>query len=359
MKTREKLYIAGTGMISSVGGDVAMTSAAVNAGISGYGISEFNGVNNESVTMTRVPDSFFSTIDVEIKKSRRFNKRHDRVTKMAIVAIREACALHTTAQSVPLLLAMPEEQVDEEGLSPLINNLEHNCTPWISNKLCRSFFSGRAAGMDGIDFAFRYLSDHPDKFILVGGSDSYLDYSRIDPLAQDDRLLSESNMDGFAPGEAASFLLLTPHPDIAMQRNGHIVALNYPGVANEVGHLHSEVPYRGEGLAQAFKQALNKQTQPKIHSIYSSMNGESHWAKEYGVAFIRNKQDFLDTVTTEHPADILGDIGSATSSMLIALAAEDLYRNDSARAHLVYSSSDAARRGAIVLEKVVVTETHS
>jgi len=358
MKTPDKLYIAGIGMVSSVGGDTAMTSAAVNAGISGYGISEFNGVNNEPVTIASVPDSFFSTIDVEIKKSRRFNKRHDRVTKMAIAAIREACALNSTIQPISLLLAMPEGQVDEDGLSPLIDNIERNCTPWISTKQCRSIFSGRAAGMDAIDFAFRYLNDQSNKFILVGGSDSYLDYSRIDPLAQKDRLLSESNMDGFAPGEAASFLLLTAHPDLALKRNGYIVALNPPGIADEIGHIHSEEPYRGEGLDQAFKQALKIQTQPDICSIYSSMNGESHWAKEYGVAFIRNKKNFLETVKTEHPADLLGDIGSATSSMLIALAADDLYNNDTASSHLVYSSSDTAKRGALVLDKLTVTETH-
>jgi len=358
MKTPKKLYIAGIGMVSSVGGNTAMTAAAVNAGISGYGISEFTGVKNEPVTMASVPDSFFSTIDVEIKKSRRFNKRHDRVTKMAIVAIREACALHTTTQAITLLLAMPEGQADEEGLSPLINNLEYNCTPWINIKQCRSMFSGRAAGMDAIDFAFRYLSDKSNKFILVGGSDSYLDYSRIDPLTQKDRLLSESNMDGFAPGEAASFLLLTPHADLAIQRNGNIVALNPPGVAEEVGHLQSAEPYRGDGLDQAFKQALKDQLMPNIHSIYSSMNGENYWAKEYGVAFIRNKQAFLETVKTEHPADIFGDVGSATSSMLVALAAENLYSNDKASSHIVYSSSDTAKRGAIVLEKVVVKEMH-
>jgi len=358
MKMQKKLYIAGIGMVSSVGGDSSMTTAAVNAGISGYGISEFNGKNHEKVTMARVPDSFFSEIDVEIKKSRRFNKRHDRVTKMAIIAIREACGLNTTEKPISLLLGMPDGQVDDDGLSPLINNLEHNCSPWISINQSRSIFSGRAAGMDAIDFAFRYLDARSNNFILVGGSDSYLDYSRIDPLAHKDRLLSESNMDGFAPGEASSFLLLTPYPNLAIQRNDHIVALNPPGIADEVGHLHSDDPYRGEGLDQAFKQALKNQPHPNIHSIYSSMNGESHWAKEYGVAFIRNKQHFLETIKTKHPADILGDLGSATSSMLIALAADDLYSNNTASSHLVYSSSDTAKRGAIVLEKLAVTEIH-
>ena len=88
------------------------------------------------------------------------------------------------------------------------------------------------------------------------------------------------------------------------------------------------------------------------------MNGENHWAKELGVAFTRNKTAFVDTVKTEHPADILGDTGSATASLLIALAAKDLYKNNNANQYLVYSSSDTIKRGAIVLEKLPAMAKH-
>jgi len=82
------------------------------------------------------------------------------------------------------------------------------------------------------------------------------------------------------------------------------------------------------------------------------MNGENHWAKEYGVAFIRNKAYFQSAVGIEHPADCYGDLGAATSPVLIALAAEHLFKHSTAKAHLVYSSSDHSKRGAIVVEKV-------
>ena len=84
------------------------------------------------------------------------------------------------------------------------------------------------------------------------------------------------------------------------------------------------------------------------------MNGENHWAKEYGVAFLRNRKAFKDPVCVEHPADCYGDIGSATATALISLAAENLFKNDLAQAHLVYSSSDTAKRGAIVLKKIAL-----
>ena len=356
MTIPDKMYIAGIGMISSLGANAAMTTAAVKAGISGYAKSEYYGLRDDAITMANVPNDALAEIVADIDEGDRFNERHYRVTLMAIAAVREACARLTSSDAIPLLLAMPDIQEDTDGLSPIVNEIESNCQPWIKAEKSRSIYSGRAAGMEAIDFVFRLLNDEQHKYVMVGGSDSYQDYDRITPLAEEDRLLEEENMDGFAPGEAASFILLTSDPTLAMVRNDHIVAIKPPGLANEIGHLYSNEPYKGEGLDQAFKKALTQLEQSDIHSIYSSMNGENHWAKEFGVAYIRNKASFSDTVNIKHPADVLGDVGSATGSVLIALAAEDLFTNTQANSHLVYSSSDTARRGAIVIEKLSVTE---
>jgi len=352
MSNNQKVYVAGIGMITPVGANAAMTAASVNAGISGYKVSDYLNAQDQPITMASIPNSIFSDIDAEIDEGDRFNERHDRVIKMAIVAIREACAQSTTNQPIPLVLAMPEEQDDIDGLSPLTENLEQNCKPWVSATYSRSIYNGRAAGIEAIDFAFRYLYELPNDFMMIGGSDSYQDYSRLSPLSEANRVLAQDSMEGFAPGEAAGFLLLTRNPQLAMVRNGHIIALSPPGIADEPGHLGNEVPYRGDGLDQAFKKALKNHEQPNIHSIYSSMNGENHWAKEYGVATMRNKSAFQDEVKIEHPADIFGDLGAATGPVLIGLAAEHLYSHPNAKAHLVYSSSDTAKRGAIVVEKL-------
>jgi len=355
----EKLYIAGTGMITPVGANTTMTAAAINAGISAYSQSEYYDQVGRSITMASVPDNVFDEIDAEIGEGDRYNSRHDRVIKMAIIAIREACAQHKVKQAVPLILAMPDglADPDDKRLSPLIDNLEHNCAPWVNAKQCRTINSGRAAGIEAIDFAFNYLNDTSGDFILIGGSDSHQDDSRLNPLSEAGRLLVTGSMDSFAPGEGAGFLLLTQHPGLAQVKNGHIIAIHPPGVTEELGHLHSKETYRGDGLDQAFKKALKKipgnPAHSNIHSIYSSMNGENHWAKEYGVAYLRNKVAFLDEVKIEHPADAYGDLGAATSTVLIALAAQHLHNNAHANSHLVYSSSDHAKRGAIVIQKIV------
>lgn len=348
----KKFYIAGMGMVTPVGGNVAMTAAMIAVGVSAYKVSDFTTGSGEKITMARVPDEVMGEFKGEIDEGSRFNPRHDRITRMAILALQQACEEKKTEQAVPLVLAMSDIKAGSEGLSSFVANLAKNLQPWLNTAMTRSIHSGRASGMEAIDFAFQYLYGPQYPYVLVGGSDCHEDSSRLMPLERDGRLLTPGAIDAFAPGEAASFLLLTPHLELAQQRNGQVIALSVPGIANEPGHFFSEEPYRGDGLDQAFKKALINQPEQSIHSIYSSMNGEIHWAKEYGVAFLRNRKMFREPVGFEHPADCYGDVGSATATTLIALAAEHLFKNSKAHAHLVYCSSDTAQRGAIVIEKV-------
>lgn len=349
-----KLYIAGTGMITSVGANTAMTAAFVRAEASGYTFSEYTGRDGQPVKLASVPNGVFETFDANLIEGDRFNVRHHRVIVMAIIALREACASRSTRQSIPLLLAMPEGQADDHDLSPFVQNLEQHGQSWISTDQCRKFHGGRAAGMEALHFAFTYLHDQPFDYLLLGGSDSHRDDTRLEPLAAANRLLAPGNKDGFVPGEAACFLLLTRHPHLAQQRNGQMIALHPPGMADEAGHLFSHETYRGDGLDQAFKKALLNQELGSVHTVYTSLNGEHYWAKEYGVAHLRNREYFHDPVTVEHPADCFGDLGAATAPVLIALAAENLWKYPKAQTHLAYSSSDGPRRGAVVVEKIAV-----
>ncbi len=360
MTTGNKLYIAGMGMVTPVGGNVAMTAAAVNAGISAYKFSPYYTQQSVPIIMAQVPTDIFAGLEADIDEGDFYNEQHDHIIKMAIIAIREALSQQSIVEPIPMILAMPEVQPDVDHLNSkqLIRNLTNNCAPWVSAALSRSISSGRAAGMEAIEFVFNYLYDSPYDFMLVGGSDSHCNYSRLRPLDNADRLLTTGSADSFAPGEAASFLLLTRHPELAQVRNGHIVALNRPGIADEPGHLGSKEIYRGDGLDQAFKKALYGLSEKSIQCIFSSMNGENHWAKEYGVAFLRNRKIIKDQFNFEHPADCYGDLGSAAATSLITIAAENLFKNAKAKTHLVYSSSDSAKRGAITVEKIAIA-THN
>lgn len=355
--SERKLYIANMGLISSLGVDVESTVAAVSAGISAYGATRYENNSGEPVTMALVPEDIFNEIDadLEIDEGDRYNERHDHITTMAIVALNEACGKHETEKPAPLVMAMSEYQFDNTDLAPVIENLAATATEWIDPALSRTIYSGRAAGIEAIEMAFNYLYDTEYKFMVIGGSDSYLDDELLDKLDESRRLLSAGSNNGFAPGEAAGFLLLTKHIELADVQNGQVIALNHPGVSDEVGHMYSQEPYRGDGLDQAFKGALVSHQNKNISNIYSSLNGEHFWAKELGVAQLRNKKSFRDDVQVEHPVDCFGDLGAASAPVLISIAAQDLLNNNDATAHLVYSSSDSAKRGAIVVEKVAVS----
>jgi 3-oxoacyl-[acyl-carrier-protein] synthase-1 len=73
------------------------------------------------------------------------------------------------------------------------------------------------------------------------------------------------------------------------------------------------------------------------------MNGESHWAKEWGVGFLRSRASFDESHSMKHPADCFGDTGAAAGALLAGLAALDA----SSGPALVYASSDLGPRASI------------
>ncbi len=78
------------------------------------------------------------------------------------------------------------------------------------------------------------------------------------------------------------------------------------------------------------------------------MTGESHWAKEWGVAYLRAQSAFDDSHGFHHPADCFGDTGAASGPLMVGLAALGIsgrYRRSPA---LAYGSSDHGTRAAVI-----------
>lgn len=356
MENDKKLYIAAISMITAIGANAEMTVAAVNAGVSGYVLSDYHSRSRVPLKMALIANSIMDNIQVETSlqftEGNRFNMRHDRITILATIALQQLLKQAKSDKAVPFLMAKSEYNYDQRNLISLIDSLAQNTTPWINSNVSRSFYSGRPATIEAIDMIFNYLYDSDHDYFIVGGSDSHCDHALLDKLDNDGRLLCSDNSDGFAPGEGAGYLLLTTRPELAQVKNDTIIALNPPGLAEEKGHIYSECPYRGDGLDHAFKNALMNNQSHTISAIYSSMNGERFWAKELAVAQLRNKKCFTEQVNVEHPAEYFGDLGAATAPVLIALAAENLWQHKPAQSHLVYSSSDSAKRAVVVLEKL-------
>jgi len=356
-----KAYIAGIGMITSVGADTEMTAVAMAAEYSGYRVSDYRTREGQPVTMSNIPEALFPLVKAEIDQGNRCRVQFEHIIKMAIVALREALSQQplsspTQQTAIPLVLALPEPRFTVTHIDPqiLIANLAAQDDLPLNSNLVHRLYHGRAAGIQGVDIALRYLYDAGEDYVLLGGSDSHLHYPRIHDLSAEQRLLAPGVMDGFAPGEGAGFLLLTRHPQQALSYNQHIIGLSQPGTGEEPGHLYddSDQPYRGDGLDQAFKNALADNHGRNIHTIYSSMNGEHYWAKECAVAMLRNESHLQERISIAHPADCYGDLGAATGSVLLGLAAHHLLNHPDANNHLVYGSADGAMRAAVRVEKI-------
>ena len=364
MSDTPRVYIAGIGMITSIGADTEMTAIAMAAEYSGYRVSDYHTQEGQPITLSNVPEEVFSLVNAEIAPGNRYRAQFDHIIKMAILALREALSQQpllkqSLAQQapIPLVLALPEPRPTVKHIDPkmFITNLANQEDLPLSRDRVHRLHTGRAAGIQGLDIALRYLYEAGEDYVLLGGSDSYLHYPRLHELSAGQRLLAPGVTDGFAPGEGAGFLLLTRHPHHALNHNNQIIALHPPGISEEPGHLHdnSDQPYRGDGLDQAFKGALANNHGKNIHTVYSSMNGEHYWAKECSVAILRNQAHLQEKITIAHPADCYGDLGAATGSALIGLAAYHLLKkHPGPGSHLVYGAADGPLRAAVRVEKI-------
>lgn len=349
MSSITKVYVAGIGMITPVGENAATTAVSVKAGIGRLEVSEYYSKNGKPFTMALVPEEALPEITYKLNSEKGTTLQMGVMLMTTDIAIKEVMQFYPGDKPIPLFYSGPEAYQDGPySVSPkFIDYIVKQTNAKIDINSSRLLSLGRAGVIDAIDLAFRYLQQEGVDYVLVGGADSYQDDELLKFLDTEDRVLAEEVMNGFAPGEGSGFLLLTNDINKAIKSNSGVISLSEPGIAIEKGHMYSDEPYMGDGLTEAFKKALHGYNGNKISKIYSSMNGEQFWSKEYGVALTRTKDFFDENLQLEHPADCFGDTGGASGALLIGLAAESLLKQGSLDTNLVTCSSDQAYRSAI------------
>ncbi len=349
MSNTPKLYIAGMGMITPVGFDTASTAAAVRAGVSTYAETDYYDDEYNKIKMAVVPDEALENCLEEGLLQGELTAQKARMLQLAKLALTEIKPKLPKHTPLPLFLAAPEQTGEStQSLNrAFLENLALQTGINLDLEVCRIVSSGRAGGLSAIRLAFLYIESTSAKVVLVGGVDTFYDKERLETLVADKRLLCGEAVDGFVPGEAAAFLLLTNDP--SYMNVPSMPRIYEPGIGVENGHCHSKQTYTGDGLSSAMKVAISQADAPRIATIYSSMNGEHFWAKEYGVAVTRNRTALEEHVRHEHPAEFYGDVGAASGPLLVGLAAENFAHSESGCHCLVCCSSDNEFRGAIVL----------
>ena len=349
MSDKPKVYVAGIGMITPVGANAQMTAAAVKAGVSGYRDCNFFDEDFNNIRMATIPDDALEDSLDEESLTDIISARHARMLQMAKLAMLEVVSMLPEGEKPPLFLAGPELQdVNDLPLNmSFIKNLALQAGVNLDLEKCRINSMGRAGGLINLKLAFRFFENTNTKFVLVGGVDSFYDKDTLDYLLSKKRLLCGEVMDGFIPGEGAGFLLLTN--DSSAITTGRLPCIFEPGNGSEKGHMYSEETYTGDGLSTAVAAAIQNASISNIRTLYSSMNGESFFAKEYGVAMIRNSEALDEKIKLEHPADCFGDLGAASGIVMVALSAMSILTKSDAAPLLVCCSSDREYRSAVVI----------
>lgn len=341
------IYIIQCGAQTPVGSEAAVSAASVRASISRLmRHPKFEDERWEPVTV-----GMATYIDEDCAYK-------ERIQKLCLPALKEAVApllnIQDKLETIPLIIGLPEQRPSlPEDIRPSI--LESIST--LESETCLSFMTefislGHASGLIALEKAVEIMDKEEAQFCLFGGVDSYIEESTLSWLEDSRRLLCSNNQNGFIPGEAAGFCLLS------LQK----IADNYkiPKLAKILGVASSEeeLSYEsqkictGRGLMQSVSKVLSElPTNRKVNKIYSTLNGERYYNTEYGNAlpklsqYVENAMDFIA------PVDCWGDIGAASGPLLACLATESGKRGYASGTYsLILTSSLGKSRAAALLE---------
>jgi 3-oxoacyl-[acyl-carrier-protein] synthase-1 len=349
----ERVALVGVGMITAVGLTTAETAASARAGTMRFAASQFHDKEFDRFVLAEVPDDGLPVLPDGAGVGRT-TARERRMIRLALPALAECIAplrSRGVAGPLPLCLALPELETTLPVDRPVfLSRLAAHARGVVEPQLSDASHTGRAGGLVAVGQAVAAIRAGQAEFVLAGGIDTYCDAYVLSTLDLEQRVKSAANVDGFIPGEGAAFLLFA-RPTAAAAAGVAPLAYVSPVVTGfEAGHLYSDEPYRGDGLASTLARLVAVSVlEAPVAEVFSSMNGESYWGKEWGVAFIRNRAAFHPGHGMHHPAEYFGDTGAACGPIMVGLAAVGMRASYRRSPALVYGSSDRGPRAVVVV----------
>lgn len=344
--------IIAVGMVTPVGVAAAPAAAAVRAGIARLNESKVLNKDGEPLVMSWVKEEHLPPLSPSLEKLSAVTAHARRLLRLAAPALQEALEPCPDPAAIPVFLGLREPWPDLPAAgADLLKHLEHQSQRTFAISRSKVFPQGRASGLVALEQALKLLSsDKNTPFVVVGGVDSYQEPALLTRLESEGRIPTGLITDGFIPGEGAAFLLLARPGQARRLGLTPLAGLDGVGLGEEKGHRYSSDPYLGEGLAGAFARLFAQAEVPSpIRSVYAGLNGESFWAKEWGVAYLRNAKRFAEKVQIEHPVQSFGDPGAALGPLMVGLAVVGLQRGYREAPCLVWCSSDRETRGAVLV----------
>lgn len=277
-----------------------------------------------------------------------------KLASMAAQAIEEALQDLDRAQwhRLPLLLCVAEPErpgrmagLDDQLLAQIEQVLGTSFAPGATLVPL-----GRVAVAVALTKARALLAsaEAPVPGVLVVSTDSLLSWETLGPYERDDRLLTESNSNGFMPGEGAGALWV----GVAEGSVPRLLCTGL-GFGREPAPINSGEPLRGDGLTQAIKASLADAGR-QMHELdfrITDLSGEQYYFKEAALVLSRTLRQRKDVFDLWHPAECIGETGAASGVAVIAAAQEACRKGYAPGPRiLTHWSSDGGQRAAAVLE---------
>ena len=387
-------YVAGLGMVASLGADVLTNCAAARAGISRarpldhYRLRSMLEsapepvVGHEAALLThgfeRTPrlvrlaqgalsDLVAQTPDVDWSgRVHRFYlslpdplRIHSGAELIADEDERRArlqtlSKVQTYVQAQHEQLGEPDETTQKTGRGAALLRQAAALARWPADvAVGYASDAGHAGGLAAVRAALADLAADPGIIAIVLGVDSLLDEETLEWLNFCGRLKCDSFPAGLQPGEAAVAVALTAEPREVSARRSSVV-LRGVSVAREKRGLLTGAVGCGEGLADVIAQAWGAEaTTPWIISDH---NGEIYRATDWGHAVVRLRalsDAFADPVVW-YPSMSFGDTAAASALVGIAVAVRAWERRYApGPTALVVSASDGEGRAALPLVSMV------
>jgi 3-oxoacyl-[acyl-carrier-protein] synthase-1 len=346
----QSVVVVGVGMMTPVGLTTPETAASVRSATMLFAETPIRDQRCQPFTLAEVIEDGLPELVKEVAQAVGLTSREGRMLRLATMPLQECLRPLKPGGAAPgLVLALPETQttipLDGNRFLQLLAQQTGNA---FNLKQCAAPHVGRAGGLSAIGQAADTIRQGKAQVMIAGGVDTYRDLYVLGTLDMEKRVKSAIHLDGFIPGEGAGFVLLANADSARAAGLTPLAGVSPVFQGSESGHLYSKEPYRGDGLAMAVeKLAASGTAGAPVAEVYSSMNGESHWGKEWGVSFIRNKAAFLADHTSHHPADCLGDTGAASGPIMLGLAVHGLQNHYNRGPCLVYCSSDRGQRAVL------------
>jgi len=184
--------------------------------------------------------------------------------------------------------------------------------------------------------------------VLIAATDSLLVGPMLEHYEEYDRLKTSTNSNGFIPGEAGAALVV----ELGKAKQDNQLFCCGLGFGVERAHVSSDEPLRANGLVAAMKASLEEAGHGEsiLDFKITDLSGEQYYFKEASLAFSRIDRTKREEFDLWHPAECIGEVGTAIGLIMIGVvkaACEKGYSKG--RVILAHLGNDDGERASMIL----------